>query len=122
MHSGFRELRMNMPMSLFREAKGAGMTDGVADDIERIDGIWSTTRFRFGAGGPFLFGADFTAADAMYAPVVARFLTYAPRLSPGARDYCDAVRAHPLIESWYQAASVEPRDWFIEKMETALPG
>jgi glutathione S-transferase len=121
MHSGFRALRINMPMSLFRQASGAGMTDEVAADIARIDTIWTSTRAAFGASGPYLFGADFTLADAMYAPVVARFLTYAPGLSDTAQAYCAAARAHPLMEAWYQAAAVEPEDWFIAKMETALP-
>ena len=76
MHAGFRELRMAMPMSLFRSAPGAGRTPGALADIARIDAIWRDTRARFGAGGPFLFGATFGNADAMYAPVVARFLSY----------------------------------------------
>ena len=65
--------------------------------------MWADTRRRFGAGGPFLFGAAFTAADAMYAPVVTRFLTWQPEIGAATRAYCDAVRAHPLVSAWYEA-------------------
>lgn len=120
MHAGFRELRMAMPMSLFRAgAAGTCLTEGAAADIARIQALWADTRARFGAGGPYLFGADFTGADAMYAPVVCRLLTYRPPLSPEARAYCEAVRAHPLMEQWYAEAAREPAEWFLETYEAA---
>jgi len=120
MHAGFRELRMAMPMSLFRPGcAGQCGTEGALADVARISQIWRETRARFGAGGPFLFGAVFNLADAMYAPVVARLLTYAPKLDADAAAYCAAVRAHPLVASWYEDAAKEPKDWFIEKYETA---
>ncbi len=120
MHSGFRELRMAMPMSLFRPgAAGTCGNEGVTADIARISEIWRETRGRFGAGGPFLFGRNFSLADAMYAPVVARLLTYAPQLDDEAVAYCAAVRAHPLVDSWYSDAAAEPAAWFIEKYEAA---
>jgi glutathione S-transferase len=117
MHAGFRELRMAMPMSLFRAAAGGGATPGALADIARIEAIWADTRQRFGAGGPFLFGAAFGNADAMYAPIVARLLTYQPPLSREAQAYCAAVRAHPLVAAWYNAAAAEPAAWFIERYE-----
>jgi glutathione S-transferase len=117
MHSGFRELRANMPMSLFRHAQGAGRTPGALADIARVETIWRETRARFGAGGPFLFGAAFTNADAMYAPIVCRFLTYAPELAAESRAYCEAVRTHPLVTEWYDAAAREPEAWFIPQYE-----
>ncbi len=117
MHAGFRELRMAMPMSLFREARGAGRTPGALADIFRIEAIWRTTRQKFGGGGPFLFGARLSNADAMYAPIVCRFLTYAPHLSPESLAYCDAVRAHPLVEEWYCAAAREPAEWHLARFE-----
>ena len=120
MHAGFRELRMAMPMSLFRSAKGAGRTPGALADIARIEAIWRDARAAFGSGGPFLFGADLNNADAMYAPVVCRFLTYAPDLSPETRAYCDAVRAHPLVAAWYDEAAHEPAAWFIARDEAPL--
>ena len=119
MHAGFRELRMAMPMSLFRPASGTCLTEGAAADIARIAAIWADTRARFGAGGPYLFGAAFTNADAMYAPVVCRLLTYRPPLPAAAQAYCDAVRAHPLMQRWYAEAAVEPAAWHLEKYESA---
>ena len=119
MHAGFRELRMAMPMSLFRNAPGAGHTPGALADIARIDALWRDTRARFGAGGPFLFGATFGNADVMYAPVVARFLSYRPQLSAEAQAYCASVRAHPLVSAWYDDAAKEPASWRLPQYETA---
>ena len=119
MHAGFRELRTAMPMSLFRDAHGAGRTAGALADIARIDVIWRETRGRFGVGGDFLFGAAFGNADAMFAPVVARFLSYRPDLSAEAQAYCAAVRAFPLVAEWYAAAAKEPADWRLPQYETA---
>ena len=120
MHAGFRALRQNMPMSLFRSAAGAGRIPEVLADIARIEAIWRDCRGRFGAGGPYLFGAGFTVADAMYAPVVCRFLTYQPELSAASSAYCDAVRAHPLMEEWYRAAAAEPESWRLPAVEAPL--
>lgn len=92
---------------------GLGQTPEALADVARIDALWTTTRERFGAGWPYLFGADFGNADAMYAPVVARLLTYAPPLSPMARAYREAVRAHPLVAELCDAAAREPEAWFI---------
>jgi glutathione S-transferase len=120
MHAGFRELRMAMPMSLFRQgAAGTSRTEGAAADIARIEALWADTRARYGAGGPFLFGAAFTNADAMYAPVVCRLLTYRPPLSAASQAYCAAVRAHPLMAQWYDEAAREPAEWHLEKYEAA---
>ena len=79
--------------------------------------MWAETRARFGGGGPFLFGAGFGAADAMFAPVVARFLGWSPVVSAETAAYCAAVRAHPLVEEWYEGAAAEPEDWLIEEYE-----
>ena len=121
MHAGFRELRMAMAMSLFLHAPGAGRTTGALADIARIDALWRDTRARFGAGGPHLFGTAFGNADVMYAPVVARFLTYQPEISAEAEAYCAAVRAHPLIAEWYHEAAKEPASWRLAQYETAPP-
>ena len=117
MHAGFRELRQAMAMNLGRDFAGIGGTPGALADIARIETIWRETRDQFGADGPFLFGAAFTAADAMYAPVVARFLTYQPDLSPPTRAYCAAAREHQLVDAWYRAAADEPEAWRIAKYE-----
>ncbi|WP_234731993.1 glutathione S-transferase [Acidocella facilis] len=119
MHAGFRALRIAMPMVLGRpDYAGLGRTEESLADIARIEAIWAETRAKFGAGGPFLFGADFTAADAMYAPVVARFLTFQPTLSHSSKAYCAAVRAHPLVAEWYEIAAKEPDSWKLEKYES----
>lgn len=117
MHAGFRELRIAMPMNLGRSFAGKGRTPGALADIARIEAIWRETRAAHGAGGPFLFGAAFSGADAMFAPVVARFLTYAPELAADTRAYCDAVRAHPLVAEWYDLAAKEPAAWLLPKYE-----
>jgi glutathione S-transferase len=117
MHAGFRDLRSSMWMNLGRDFAGLGRTPGALKDIARIEAIWAETRTRFGAGGPYLFGADFTAADAMFAPVVARFLSWKPELSTESAAYCAAVRAHPLVAEWYDGAAAEPADWLIDDYE-----
>ena len=118
MHAGFRALRLAMPMNLGRDDyAGLGHTQEALADVARIDTIWSGTRAAHGQGGPYLFGAGFGAADAMFAPVVARLLTYRPALSDAALAYCQAVRAHPLVAEWYDEAAREPADWLLPKYE-----
>jgi glutathione S-transferase len=117
MHAGFRELRMSMWMNLGRDFSGFGRTTGALSDIARVEILWADTRARFGAGGPFLFGAEFNAADAMFAPVVARFLGWKPEISTASAAYCAAVRGHPLVMEWYQGAAAEPADWLVEEYE-----
>ncbi|MGC9270081.1 glutathione S-transferase family protein [Acidiphilium sp.] len=119
MHSGFRDLRIAMPMNCCRVFPGRGVTPASSADIARIEAIWADTRARFGAGGAFLFGADFTGADIMFAPVVARFLTYQPVLSATSHAYMAAVRAHPDLVAWYDAAAAEPDAWMLAKYEEA---
>lgn len=117
MHAGFRELRSAMWMNLGRDFAGLGRTPGALADIARIEALWADTRARFGGDGPFLFGADFGAADAMFAPVVARFLGWKPEVSAATAAYCAAVRAHPLVAAWYNGAAAEPEDWLIDSYE-----
>lgn len=104
MHSGFAALRSNMGMNVRRSFPGTGMTPEVARDIARIEQIWVDCLKR--AGGPFLFGA-FGIADAMYAPVVTRFKTYAVRLSAVAQAYVERIVALPAMREWYAAAQAE---------------
>jgi glutathione S-transferase len=119
MHAGFRDLRMAMWMNLGRDFSGLGRTPGALRDIARIEAIWAGTRARFGGGGPFLFGAALSAADAMFAPVVARFLSWKPEVSYETTSYCAAVRTHPLMAEWYDGAAAEPAAWLIEDYEKA---
>ncbi len=118
MHARFRALRIAMPMNLGRDYAGLGQTPESLADVARIEAIWTQTREAFGVGGPFLFGGTFNAADAMYAPVVARLLTYRPPLGAVAEAYCAAVRRHPLLVEWYEDAAREPKEWLLEKYET----
>lgn len=122
MHAGFRELRGAMPMVLGVKAPGRGQTPGALADIARVEAVWRETRGLFGGAGPFLFGAAFGAADAMFAPVVARLLTYLPPIADDTRAYCDVVRAHPLVAEWYDAAAAEPMEWRLDKYEGVVAG
>lgn len=115
MHSGFRELRIAMPYNACRTFPGRGRTEGALADIARIEAVWAECLAAH--GGPFLFGAAFTLADAFYAPIAGRFLTYDPPLSATSRAYVDAVRAHPLVDEWYHGATAEPAEWRIAKYE-----
>jgi len=119
MHAGFLGLRQSMWMNLGRDFSGLGRTPEALADIARIETMWADARQRFGSAGPYLFGAVFTAADVMYAPVVTRFLTWQPDLRPVTHTYCDAVRAHPLVSAWYDGAATEPDDWLLPDYENA---
>ena len=118
MHAGFRDLRMSMWMNLGRDFSPHGRTPGTLANIARIETLWADTRGRFGTGGKFLFGANFGAADAMYAPVVARFLGWKPELTDATKSYCNAVLAHPLVVEWYEGAAAEPDSMLVEEYET----
>ena len=106
MHSGFRDLRKSMPMNIRSPYPGKGMTPEAKRDIDRITAIWEQCRTDYGQGGDFLFG-HFTAADAFYAPVVMRFMTYAADLPPVAGRYAGAVRMLPAVTEWMTAAREE---------------
>ena len=89
MHAGFVPMRRHLPMNMWRPVMPRELPEDVAANVRRIEHIWTDCRTRFGSGGPFLFGR-FGAADAMYAPVVSRFHTYAVEVGPVARDYMKA--------------------------------
>ena len=106
MHAGFRNLRSKMPMNIRASHPGKGMTPEVRADIDRIESLWRHARSRFGSGGEFLFGS-FSAADAMFAPVVMRFATYDVRCGAAIARYCEAVRAAPGVRAWIEGALAE---------------
>lgn len=114
MHGGFAPLRVHCPMNLRRPVKKRALTPEVEANVARIDALWSDARARFGKGGgmgagnggPFLFG-PFGAADAMYAPVVARLHHYDIGVSPASRAYMDAVMALPAYREWRDAGVKE---------------
>lgn len=114
MHGGFLPLRQACPMNLGKRFAPPAMTDDLAANIARIEDIWRRMRARFGLGGDFLFGA-FSAADAMYAPVVTRFDTYGLPVARDSRAYMDAVLAHPSFVAWREAGLAEP--WDIAEYE-----
>ena len=107
MHSGFATLRNHMPMNLRARRPGEGRAPGVDEDISRVTQLWRECRERHGKGGPFLFGA-FSIADAFYAPVVTRFVTYGVELDAVGGAYRDAVLALPAMRAWTQASQGEP--------------
>ena len=107
MHAGFAALRRHCPMNMRRSGKPRDLTPEAAADVRRIDPLWTDCRTRFGAGGPFLFGG-FGAGDAMYAPIVSRFQSYAIEVGPEGRRYMEAVTALPAWAEWRSEAVTEP--------------
>ncbi len=118
MHAGFVPLRRALPMNFWRPVKARTLTDEVVANVRRIDAMWTDCRVRFGQDGPFLFGA-FGAADAMYAPVVSRFHTYAVEVGAAGRAYMEAMMALPAWSEWSAAALKEP--WVLPEDEPDWP-
>lgn len=114
MHSGFVALRSECGMNLHRPVRAKALSEDAHANISRIQGIWSACRDRFGQDGPYLFGA-FSAADAMYAPVVTRFRTYAIDVGAAALAYMAAMEAHPAVKAWIEAGLAET--WLIDRFE-----
>nr|WP_245516056.1 glutathione S-transferase [Ancylobacter aquaticus] len=106
MHSGFANLRSALPMNLKAHHPGFKVWAGAQGDILRIVTIWTECLKTY--GGPYLFGAAPTMADAMYAPVCARFTTYDVPLDPASRAYCRTMLALPAMQEWLAAALAEP--------------
>ncbi|MFX4088372.1 glutathione S-transferase [Sphingobium yanoikuyae] len=107
-HSGFANLRSALPMNLKVRHDRFPIFSGAKPDIERIETIWTECLDAY--GGPWLFGEKPTVADAMFAPVAQRFLTYAVPLSPRSAAYCDTINGWPLMREWIDAARAEPDD------------
>lgn len=105
-HSGFANLRSALPMNLRTRHKNFRIFTGAKPDIERIATIWKECLDAY--GGPFLFGAKPTVADAMYAPVTRRFLTYAVSMGPQETAYCATISDWPPMIEWIAAAAEEP--------------
>src|SRR5215471_162070 len=118
MHAGFVPLRRHLPMNMWRPVIRRELPPEAQSNVRRIEAMWTDCRARYGTGGAFLFGA-FGAADAMYAPVVSRFHTYAVEVGPVARTYMDAVMALPAWQEWYAAALKE--EWLLEEDEVDWP-
>jgi glutathione S-transferase len=114
MHSGFANLRRDLPMNVRKTFPFKPLSDEVRREIERILQLWAQARARFGGIGPYLFG-EWCAVDMMYAPVVTRFITYSIPMPPFAELYIKAVLSHPHVIEWIDKAQDEP--WVIEQYE-----
>ena len=112
-HSGFTTLRASLPVNLKGRFPGFKIWSRAQSDIDRVWSIWRDCLER--SGGPFLFGGKRTMADAMYAPVVTRFVTYDVKLEPRLRAYADTIMAMAEMKEWVAAAREEPAE--IEELE-----
>jgi glutathione S-transferase len=115
MHSGFLALRNECGMNLHRPIGAIALSAEARANVARIEQIWIECRERYGKTGPFLFG-DFSGADAMFAPVVHRFRTYAIEVAPEARDYIDTMMGLAPFQEWSRAGLAETL--VIDKLET----
>jgi glutathione S-transferase len=113
MHSGFANLRSALPMNLKVRHDGFKVWAGAQADIERVTTIWKECLQRY--GGPYLFGATPTTADAMYAPVCTRFATYDVKLDPVSAAYRDQMLRFPAMLEWANAARSEPEE--VEELD-----
>jgi glutathione S-transferase len=112
MHGGFTALRNAAPMNLKASHPGKVDLDEVAGDLKRIERLWGDLISR--SGGPYLFG-QFTAADAMFAPVATRIRTYELPVTDLAMEYVEAIYALPAFQEWFAEAVKEP--WVVEQDE-----
>ncbi len=113
MHSGFSAVRSALPMNLKASFPNFTVWSRAQGDIERVAEIWRDCLAQY--GGPYLFGKKRSIADAMYAPVVTRFLTYGVPLDDACTAYCQTVINLPEMQEWIAAAKLEPDD--IEELE-----
>jgi glutathione S-transferase len=116
MHSGFAALRNECGMNLHRPVRAVALSADARADVARVEQIWIECRERYGKFGPFLFGA-FGGADAMFAPVVHRFRSFAIAVAPEAQAYMDTMMALPAFQQWTSAALAETL--IIDRFETA---
>ena len=115
MHSSYNALRSTMPMNVRREYKTFEADVETRADIDRIEALWQWAASNWGESGPYLFGQQFCAADAFYAPVASRFRTYNVALSEVSQAYVDALLSHPATIEFYEAGDRE--SWVMEMNE-----
>jgi len=108
MHSGFSALRSSLPMNIKAHFPQFKLWSRAQGDIDRVLAIWDECFEAY--GGPYLFGAKPCIADAMFAPVVTRFLTYDVALDAPAKAYCKLIMALPAMQEWVAAAKAEPEE------------
>lgn len=113
MHAGFPALRSELPMNCRARGRQVELSAAACTDLERVQTLWRDCRAA-APSGPWLFG-DYSIADAMYAPLVTRLVTYDTALEDTARAYVDTTLADPHLQHWLAAAEVEPHT--IERVE-----
>src|SRR5450759_2038741 len=106
MHSGFVPLRKAMPMNIRARGRKVAMSAELEADIARIKTIWRELRMQYAGAGPWLFG-QYSIADAMFAPVVFRFLTYGVSEPGPVEEYVQTVARDPLVQEWVRASELE---------------
>lgn len=116
MHSSFGALRSNLPCNIRRRAEPRDWSNDVRRDIARVEAIWTALSSRFGAGGPYLFGAAPTIADAFFTPVATRFRTYGVPLAAEAQRYADALLSNPTFLAWEAEAVKE--EWAMAEWDS----
>jgi glutathione S-transferase len=114
-HSGFANLRSALPMNLKVRHARFPIFSGAKADIERVETIWQECLDSY--GGPWLFGDAPTVADAMFAPVAQRFLTYAVPVTQTSAAYCQTINNWPLMREWIDAARAEPEEMIELEIE-----
>jgi glutathione S-transferase len=117
MHSGFFSLRRELPCNIRRRAEPRTFSENGRREIARVEAIWFSLRQRFGSGGPYLFGASPTIADAFYTPVATRFRTYGVTLGSEAQAYATALLENPAFCEWEEAGKREP--WSMPQWDAA---
>ncbi len=113
MHSGFSNLRSALPMNIKAHYPDFKVWAGARADIDRIFSIWRECLA--GSKSAYLFGDKPCMADAMFAPVVTRFITYDVSLDPDCAAYCNTILAMPAMQEWISAAKAEPDE--LEELE-----
>jgi glutathione S-transferase len=108
MHSGFASMRGALPMNIKAHFPNFKVWSRAQADIDRVLAIWKECFAAY--GGPYLFGKQPCMADAMYAPVVTRFLTYDLALDKASLAYCKRVMELPAMKEWFAAAKQEPEE------------
>ena len=111
MHSSFGPLRAEAPMNTRRGSKPLvkPLSALALHDLKRLAALWAHARARFGQGGPYLFGASFTAADAFFAPIAWRVRGYGLPMEAAGLAYLDALLDHPAMRRWTAAAAEDAR-------------
>ncbi len=108
MHSGFSAMRSSLPMNIKASFPGFKLWSRARTDIDRVEAIWTECLSTY--GGPYLFGEKPCIADAMFAPVVTRVITYEVEIAEACVAYCDTIMALPAMREWVAAAELEPDD------------